>query len=308
MITPKKQKLSAVYIRVSTEDQLEGLSLDVQEKLCRKRSEEEGYQVLEVLNDGGISGHKDSRPGINRLKEMIANKEISAIVALSSDRLYRNSRSHMDLMALIFKHEIKLLYINQASPENNATSIMTDSMLANINQFYRDQISDKVKGALYARVEAGYFPTLPPPGYLNTNNSNPNADRISQRIIVPDPIMAPLITELFQLYATGVYSVYDLTDSMNERGLRSHKGYKLSPSRLYDLLKNRFYIGEIRWGKSFCKKGKHQPLIDEATFNQVQVVMETKNNKACRRRKYQWLLTGFLYCAHHGKRHVAEWH
>jgi len=304
----KTQKLSAVYIRVSTQDQLDGLSLGVQEKLCRKRSEDEGYKVLEVLGDEGISGHKESRPGMNRLKELITYQKISAIVALSSDRLYRNSKSHIDLMELIRKHDIRLIYINQASPEDNAASIMTDSMLANVNQFYRDQISDKVKGALYARVEAGYFPTLPPPGYSNTNNPNPNADRIAQRIVVPHPIMAPLITELFQLYATGVYSVYDLTDTMNERGLRSHKGYKLSPSRLYDLLKNRFYIGEIRWGKSFCKRGKHEPLIDEATFNQVQIVLETKNHKACRRRKYQWLLTGFLYCAHHNKRYVAEWH
>jgi site-specific DNA recombinase len=303
-----KQKLSAVYVRVSTQDQLEGLSLDVQEKLCRKKSEEEGYKVLTVLSDGGISGHKESRPGMDRLKELIITHEISAVVALSSDRLYRNSRSHIDLMGLIREHDIRLIYISQASPENNASSIMTDSMLANINQFYRDQISDKVKGALYARVEAGYFPALPAPGYINAENPNPNADRISQRIIIPDLIMAPLITELFQLYATGIYSVYDLADHMYEHGLRSHRGYKISQSCLYNLLKNRLYIGEVRWGKAFCKKGKHEPLIDEATFNQVQVVMETKNHKACRRRKYQWLLTGFLYCAHHGKRYVAEWH
>jgi len=185
---------------------------------------------------------------------------------------------------------------------------MTDSVLANINQFYRDQISDKVKGALYARVEAGYFPALPPPGYRNIDNPNPNAERLAKKIIVPDSIMAPLITELFQLYSTGVYSVYDLADLMSERGLRSQKGYKLSHSRLYDLLKNRFYIGEVRWGKAFCKEGKHKSLVDEATFNQVQVVMETKNHKACRRRKYQWLLSGFLYCSNHNKRYVAEWH
>lgn len=185
---------------------------------------------------------------------------------------------------------------------------MTDSVLATVNQFYRDQISDKVKGALYAKVEAGYFPSVPPPGYRNADNTDPTADRLSRKIVVTDSMMAPLITELFRLYATGVYSVYDLTDLMNERGLRSHRGYKLSPSRVYDLLRNRFYLGEVRWGKAYTKNGKHRALIDEATFNQVHVVLENNNKKACRRRKYQWLLSGFLYCSNHGKRYVAEWH
>ena len=120
--------------------------------------------------------------------------------------------------------------------------------------------------------------------------------------------MASLITELFQLYATGVYSVYDLTALMNKRGLRSHKGYELSASRVYDLLRNRIYLGEVKWGKAHNKNGKHTPLIDEATFNQVQTVLNSNNHKACRRRKYQWLLSGFLWCTLHSKRYVAEWH
>jgi hypothetical protein len=180
--------------------------------------------------------------------------------------------------------------------------------MASFNEMQKLVTSDKVKATLYAKVQAGYFPSIPPVGYINTDNPDPNADRLARKVIVPDSVAAPLIIEIFRLYATGVYNVYDLTDMVNERGLRSHKGYKLSPSRVYDLLKNRIYLGEVRWGKAYNKKGKHTPLIDEATFNQVQVVMETNNHKACRRRKYSWLLSGFVYCANHQKRYVAEWH
>lgn len=287
---------------------MKGLSPMVQEQLCRKRAEDEGYRVSEVFIDDGISGFKENRPGINRIKELINKGEISAVVALSSDRLFRNASAHIELMRTMFERGIHVLYVHQMSPENNASSIMTDTVLATVNQFYRDQVSDKVKASLYAKVEAGYFPSIPPVGYVNVDNPDQNADRLARKIIVPDPVTAPLITELFRLYATGVYSVYDLTDLMNERGLRSHKGYEMSPSRIYDLLKNRIYLGEVKWGKAYMKKGKHTPLIDEATFNQVQVVMETNNHKACRRRKYSWLLSGFVYCANHGKRYVAEWH
>ena len=304
----KQQESAVVYVRCSTDDQMKGLSPEVQASLCRKRAEDEKYHVLEVLIDDGMSGFKNNRPGIVRIREMISNGEVSAIVALSSDRLFRNTSAHIELMRVIFDKGIRVLYVHQMSPENNATSIMTDTVLATVNQFYRDQVSDKVKASLYAKVDAGYFPAVPAPGYINVENPDPNADRFAKKIIVPDPVAAPLITELFRLYATGVYSVYDLTDLMNRRGLRSHKGYKMSPSRVYDLLKNRVYLGEIKWGKAYNKNGKHTPLIDEATFNQVQVVMETNNHKACRRRKYTWLLAGFLYCSDHAKRYVAEWH
>lgn len=307
-MSTKKLLPAAAYIRVSTEDQTNGLSLPVQTKLCEKRAQEAGYAVIETLGDPGVSGKKIKRPGLERLRELITSQRISAVVALSSDRLFRNSLGHHELMNLIRKHDIKILYVNQASPDESAAAILSDAVIANINQFYSDQISEKVKGTLYAKVQVGHFPTVPPPGYLNADNPDPNADRLSRKIIVPDPVAAPLITELFQLYATGVYSVYDLTEMMNKRGLRSHKDYELSPSRVYDLLRNRMYLGEVRWGKAYNKNGKHKPLTDEPTFNQVQVVLDTNNHKACRRRKYQWLLSGFVYCANHQKRYVAEWH
>lgn len=304
-----KKQYAVLYLRVSTDDQkAEGLSIDVQESLCRKKAEMDKYEVLEVINDAGISGFKDNRPGIGQLKDLIANGVINAVVALESSRLFRNTESHINFMKLAFKHGIKIIYVNQASPEDNATSKMTDTILANVNEFYRNLISDKVKDVLYAKVDAGYFPAVPAVGYRNIDNPDVNAERLAKKLIAPDPIAGPLITELFQLYSTGVYNVYDLTDLMNERGLRSHRGYKLSPSVIYNLLKNRIYLGEVKWGKAYNKYGKHKPLVDESTFNQVQAILEFKNHKACRRRKYQWLLNGFAYCATHGRRYVAEWH
>ncbi|MHB0977944.1 MAG: recombinase family protein [Minisyncoccota bacterium] len=307
--TNNKSKLCAVYVRVSTEDQKsEGLSIGVQKNLCQKRAEEEGFDVLEIINDEGISGFKDDRPGLHRLKKLVEEGSLGAVVALESSRLFRNTESHISFMKLAFKYEVKILYVNQASPEDTATSKMTDTILANVNEFYRNLISDKVKEVAYARAEAGYFPAMPPLGYINAENPNPSADKLAKRIIIPDLIMGPLITELFQLYASGVHNTYDLTDWINERGAKSHRGYKLSSSVVYNILKNRIYLGEVKWGKIHNKQGKHKPLINQAIFNRVQALLEEKNHKGCRRRKHQWLLGGFIYCPTHGKRYVAEWH
>lgn len=301
-----QQKHCVVYIRVSTEDQKDGLSPEVQQRLCLKRASDAEYEVLEVIDESGISGYKD-REGIRKIQDYIKEGKISAIVALSSDRLFRNASAHIEMMRLVFERGVQVLYVHQASPENNATGMLSDSMTAVVNQFYRDQISDKVKAALYAKAEAGYFPTLPPPGYYNVEKPDAT-DRLGRRIIEPHPIMGPLITELFRLYSTGLYSVYDLADVMEKRGLKTYRGKTIAPSVLYNLLKNRVYIGEVKWGKGFAKVGKHQPLTDEATFNRVQGIIFANNHKATRRRKHKWLLAGFVRCANHGRRYVGEWH
>lgn len=82
----------------------------------------------------------------------------------------------------------------------------------------------------------------------------------------------------------------------------------MAPSRIYDLLRNRFYIGEIHWGAISNNEGKHTPLIEKFVFDKVQQILESHNKHACRRRKYEWLLNGYLYCFRHERRYTAEWH
>jgi site-specific DNA recombinase len=133
-----------VYIRVSTEDQKDGLSPDVQRSLCLNRAQEAGYEVIEVIDESGISGFKE-RDGIKKIQQYIKEGKVSAIVALSSDRLFRNAPAHMEMMRLAIEREVKVLYVYGTSPDGSATSVMADSVGAVINQFYRDQVSEKIK-------------------------------------------------------------------------------------------------------------------------------------------------------------------
>lgn len=109
------------------------------------------------------------------------------------------------------------------------------------------------------------------------------------------------------MYATGQYNVFQLNDLMYEKGLVSYRGKKLVPSMFYKMLKNRLYLGEIHWRQIHVTNGKHVPLIDHATFETVQKVSKEKN-RGCRRRKYDWLLNGYIFCEEHKRRYTAEWH
>ena len=95
---------------------------------------------------------------------------------------------------------------------------------------------------------------------------------------------------------------------MHGKGLVTNRGKKITPSVFYNLLKNRLYLGEIHWLNIHVKSGKHEPVIDERTFDQVQSRLSEHSGNRCRRRKYFWLLNGYVFCPVHNRRYTAEWH
>jgi DNA invertase Pin-like site-specific DNA recombinase/uncharacterized protein (UPF0216 family) len=302
-----ERKLAVAYCRVSTEEQAnKGLSLDVQEENCVRGIKNDGFRLLKVIRDEGKSAGSLNRAGIREIIVLTETKKIDAIYVVSSDRLTRNTADHLSLRDLFRKNNVQLMYLNQPTLDDSALSRTMDTIFASFNELQRMATSEKVKSTMKAKVEAGYFPTLAPIGYKNTQDANAK-ERLGINIIAPDE-MAPLVTEAFKLYATGNFNVYDLGDLLYKKGLRTKRGEKIAPSRLYDMLKNRVYLGEIIWGNIHIKNGKHTPLIDENTFSAVQSILSSHSHHACRRRKYSWLLNGFLFCPEHGRRFTAEWH
>tara|TARA_B100000745_G_C20154130_1_gene395541 strand:- start:16 stop:1623 length:1608 start_codon:yes stop_codon:yes gene_type:complete len=305
----QENKDAVVYCRVSTDEQAErGLSMDVQAKDCRAKLEAEGYTVLEVLRDDGKTGSNMRRDGLQKLLALAEAGAIQAVCSVHSDRISRSMVDSAYIREKLQKLSVRILYVNQQESDGSSASFVTDNVLAVMSQYHLVVTSEKVKATQRAKVEAGYLPSVPPVGYLNADNPDKNADRLSRKIIITDPERAPLISETFRLYATGNYNVVDLCDLMYKKGLMNRNGKQMSYSRFYDLLKNRFYLGEIHYANYVNKNAKHEPLVDEAVFNHVQTILQTKNNHACRKRKHQFLLRGFVYCPIHRKRYTAEWH
>lgn len=308
MITNDK-KIAVIYCRVSTQDQADkGLSVEEQERLCVERAEREGYFILEVIKDEGKSGGNLNRTGMQTLMRLSRERKIDAVFTVHSDRIARNTENYLFLRELFRDNKVELFFIQLPNLDNSASSKMMDTMLASINQYHRDITSEKVSMTMEGKAKLGYYPTLAPLGYKNITRSDPTIERAGQKIIIKDPERAPLVKKAFELCNTGNFSVFDITDILYEKGLRTKYGKKLSYSRMYDVLRNPFYIGEVHWGNVHLKEGKHEHLIDKDLFYSVQRLLMTKNGHLCRRRKYQWLLSGFLRCHTHQCRYTAEWH
>lgn len=304
----ENKRVAIGYLRVSTEKQVEAISLDNQEELCRNAAKSDDLDIIFITDPARSGTSITKRKGMQEILELAKKREITMLYVAHSDRMDRSVVDHAFIRGVLRSNGVGLKYLNGQSSADDAASTMADNMFASINQYHSDNTREKTKQSTDRKAREGYLPTHAPIGYLNCENPNKNCDKFAKRIIIPNPKMAELVTEAFKLYATGQYSVESLNDLMFEKGLLTNVGKKIAPSVLTVLLKNRLYLGEIHWKDIHVKKGKHEPLIDEHTFNQVQTRMLEKVGGRCRRRKYFWLLNGFVFCPIHNRRFTAEFH
>ena len=298
-----------IYCRVSTEEQAEDghHSLNTQLKLCKRAIEESNkFKLAEdgVFEDPGRSATNMNRPGLqDMLLQVQEDKTIKAIFIQDTDRLARNANDHLTIKALLKKHGVELISVSQPGITDSPEGNFMDLVIAGVNQLQSQITSRKTLKSLEQKFKDGWWPGFAPVGYLNAGD--PSDEK--KRIVITDEGRAPFVQEAFKMYATGDYSVLEVRDAFYKKGLVSARGARIAHSKMIEMFKNPFYTGEMRWRK-MINKGNHPPLIDKDLYERVQIVMAEHNRYACRRRKFNFILRGFMFCFICRQRYTAEHH
>lgn len=294
-------KTCYAYIRVSTEDQKnKGYSPDNQIRQAREYASMHGYHIKRIFDDSGRSGRStEHRKELQELLKAIEEAPVNAVIIYKIDRFARNvtdfSRMYNDFKA----KGINLLSVNEGNlMEGNS---LIPNIFASVAQWESEVNSSRTKDALAQKFEEGWQPNRPPLGYKSVGGEN------EKKTCEPDPYEAPIIKELFELYATGNYSILEIQDWLENKNIISRNGTTLGHSVINNILKNPFYYGWIRWhGKG--KMGNHVPIISKNLFDTCQYVLAKHRDFLLRRRTHDFLLRGFITCAECSQRYTAEWH
>lgn len=289
-----------IYIRVSTDEQAkQGFSPDNQMRQCRDYAKSHEYQVKEIFDDSGKSGRTTDRPELQRLLKAIKEKPVEAIIIYKIDRFARNVNDFSRIYSELKELGIKLLSINEGDlMEGNS---LIPNIFASVAQWESEVNGQRTKDALLQKYIEGWQPTPPPFGYLSVGG-----DR-ERKTCVPDKYVAPIIREMFELYATGNYSILAIQDLLAEKNILSKNGTPLSHGAIHTMLRNSFYYGLIRW-RGQSKMGNHTPIIKKDLFDTCQYVLAKHRNFLTRKRTHNYLLRGFAYCSECGQRYTAEPH
>ncbi|MCX7837596.1 MAG: recombinase family protein [candidate division WOR-3 bacterium] len=115
---------------------------------------------------------------------------------------------------------------------------------------------------------------------------------------MPDPARAHLVVRMFELYATGNYSIRTLAEEMKKLGLRTtlKNAKPLTIGMIHSTLQNPFYYGMMRV-KNELYPHKYQKLISEELFNKVQQIRLGYHQKPFKYAGKPFVLRGLVKCA-----------
>jgi site-specific DNA recombinase len=224
-VNPKQQPQAVGYARVSTEEQArEGVSLDAQRARIEAWSQGNDTPLAGFFVDAGISGSKaENREGLQKAIGMACEKR-AILIVYSLSRLSRSTKDTLALAERLEKAGADMVSLSERIDTTSAAGKMVFRMLAVLNEFERDQISERTAAALRHKRDQrqAYSPT--PYGF----------DRISDLLVV-NRDEQQVIEEILELRAK-CWSLRRIAAKLNQEGVSAKNGGNWYPSAVRSVL------------------------------------------------------------------------
>jgi site-specific DNA recombinase len=317
-------KRAFAYLRVSSEGQVntgysrDGLSIDAQRDAAKDKAGQLDAEIVREWPDLGKSAYVDLHKRtaflemLNELKRCNEHKatRIDYVIVWSTSRWARSVEDHFRTHKLVREAGAKLISITEPMiGENTPESFFMEGMFALNNQYESMKTGRNVKGGIYQKAKAGGSYGGFRLGYVKAIEQLPDGRQVGG--VIPDPDRQHFITYAFMLYASGEYSISQLVDELYRLGLRSFptKRYpsgKVGTAALQRLLRNPYYAGWIAYKRGTPDeqifRGRHEPLIDQDTFDRVQRRLDEKRVAGERPQHHHHYLKGSVFCDGCGQR------
>ena len=141
-------------------------------------------------------------------------------------------------------------------------------------EIFSKNLSEETIKGMVEKAQQGVWPSQAPVGFANVEGP------AKKRIIIQDPVLAPLVKRMFELFSTGLYSTNELSKEAAKIGLVHRKsGRKLTKAAMWDILNNPIYYGDFYW-KGVLYNGTHEPIITKELYDNVQKALNSQGNHA----------------------------
>ena len=290
----------AIYTRVSTEHGLdqEFNSLDAQYDAASayiKSQAHAGWTLIRSrYDDGGYSGGSTDRPDLQRLLDDIRARKIDVIVVYKVDRLTRSLADFAKLVELFDAHGVSFVSVTQQFNTTTSMGRLTLNVLLSFAQFEREVTSERIRDKIAASKRKGlWVGGHLPLGYEMKDGKIAIVEEEAERV-----------RSIFRRYLE-LGGVNELLRDLRERNIRTKTrllstgatrgGIPFGRGALFYLLRNRFYIGEVKY-KNEILPGEQPPIMDRALFDAVrQKSLAQWSHRTTIRNKSDHLLTGLLF-------------
>lgn len=215
------------YVRVSTEKQADlGVSLDAQAAKIRAMVEVQDAELIDVIEDAGVSAKSLQRPGLARLLALVDAKAVDTVIVAKLDRLTRSVRDLADLLDTFAKRGVSLVSVAESLDTGTAAGRLVLNVMASVSQWEREAIGERTRDAMAHKKAQGQRVGTVPFGYqLSPDGVTliPNLDE--QRA-------ARILAELRE----AGYTLREIADELNRQGFRTRRGSEWQIRTVHHLL------------------------------------------------------------------------
>jgi DNA invertase Pin-like site-specific DNA recombinase len=245
------------------------------------------------------SAYRPGRPVFQTVLQMADRGEVRGLIVVHPNRV---SRNHADSGAFVQRLvEGAVPYLDTTGGKRYTGADSNDIFMLTLEgamswKDSRDK-GDRIRQAMRMRASKGRHMGPVRIGYRSVYRPDGSA----ALEVVPES--APLIRRLFELAGSGTYSIRNLEVEADRSGLRSRAGRRLSSSAVHAILRDPLYKGDIRFDGAIAK-GQHEPLVDEALWDRVQLVLSGRRTDTGRPKDLSlrdlFVFGNLLRCPHCG--------
>lgn len=210
-----------IYARVSTTEQAErGFSINAQLEELRSFCAKSGYRILEEVVDRGASGASLNRLGIDRVRDLVANCDVSFVLVQDRDRISRDPEDAQLLRQELRQHGCELRSIKDrgtGTPEDALSDRIVDSLA----EYERRKIKERTRRGKERRAKEGKIirGCKPPYGFEHELEAG-NLLVVEREALV--------VSKIYHLAAQGVGAM-KIQQCLNEEGIPSPTGNPVWP-------------------------------------------------------------------------------
>jgi site-specific DNA recombinase len=268
---------AAIYARVSSEEQVEGYSLDAQLRAGRSFVAEHQWSLHREYVEEGRSAHTDDikkRPVFKEAIEDALAGKYDVLLVHKIDRFSRKLRFTLEYFDRLYKAGVGFVSVSEQMDFTTPTGQVFLAMVGAFSQFYSDNLSQETKKGWAERKAQGLYCGLVPFGVIKGEDGLP----------APHPDTYPGLAMAFHMAVEGK-SDREIAMALNAAGYRTagNQGNRLfGKDTVKGILQNRFYVGELSDGNGGRIRAKHEALVPLEVFEAAQRARELNRNHPAR--------------------------
>lgn len=308
------KKRCVTYIRVSTEIQVDGFSLDGQKRVINNYAKLQDIVIVKEYEDAGKSGKSiEGRPAF---KEMLSDIEkglkIDYVLVFKLSRFGRNAADVLVSLERIKRYGVNLISVEEGIDSSKTSGKLLISVLSAVSEIERENILEQTMNGRKEKARQGLWNGgMAPYGYQVNKNG----------LLEVVPEEAEVVKQIFDMYLNDNMGSRAIAEKLNAQGLfkTTIKG-NIKPhwadTSILRILRNPTYTGQIAYGRIKQEKsyrnnkikvirtkrdnyilvpGRHEAIISKEIFDSVNAKLNAKV-ASYEKIAQNNLLTGLIVC------------